>query len=83
MLQPRRETDEELLARYKHVTELFEDVIAQMNRLRLGSYKRTKKAMWGGCLNFTRGQIESELEKRGLSSHITYPSTAQSWQVQL
>jgi hypothetical protein len=60
------ETNDELLARHKRVKDEVDKVKQQMERLKLGSPSRIRKAKWGGCLNFTLLQIESEMRERGL-----------------
>jgi len=61
------ESDTELLARYNHVKKEHDKVVKSMEKMKLGSPARTKKAQWGGCLCFTLLQIISEIEERGLT----------------
>lgn len=60
------ETNEALLARYKHVKEEIAKRMRCIERLKLGTAKRFERIKFVGCLNFTLGMIESEIESRGL-----------------
>ena len=71
MPQPdERETDEELKDRYQRCKEEHKQAKARMERSKLGSAERSRKARWVGCLYFNVLQIQTEMEERGL---IRYP----------
>ena len=57
------ETDAELLARYRQVEAQYDKAKAGMERLKLGSPARTRKAQWAGSLNFTLLDIKSQIEE--------------------
>lgn len=60
----KKETNSQLLARYRHLKAEIAKVEASMKRC--NSHRRTQRAKWGGCLTFTLLQVESELRERGL-----------------
>ena len=59
------ETDEALLARFKHVTELYQKASKQRDRMKIGG-NRDRKSRWCGSLNFLLIGMQSEIEHRGL-----------------
>jgi hypothetical protein len=60
------ETDAELLARHAHVKGLVDKGMKQMERMKLGSSARMRKAQFIGTLNFTLGQCRAEIDERKL-----------------
>jgi len=60
------ETDAELIARQKHVTELIATKRRERARMKPGS-RRDDKSRFIGSLNFTLLQIQSKIEERGLT----------------
>jgi hypothetical protein len=65
------ETDAELLARYQQVEAQYSKTKNEMERMKLGSPARTRKAQWAGSLNFTLLDIKSQIEER----HLQFPRT--------
>ncbi len=59
------ESNSELLARHKHVTDLYNAAVKKAKRLKSGG-SRDRAMRWAGSLNFTKIQCESEIERRGL-----------------
>jgi len=59
------ETDEQLLARQKHVKTLIAKNEKQLAKMQSGT-KRDQKSMFGGSLTFTLLQINSKIEERCL-----------------
>lgn len=60
------ETNDELIARHQRVKKLVATNQKQLDKMKLGSAARTRKAMFGGSLTFTLLQIESEMRDRNL-----------------
>lgn len=60
------ETNEELLARYRSVKADHDKARKQMERMKLGSPNRDRKARWVGSLYFTLSGIESKIVLRDL-----------------
>jgi len=58
-----RETNAELVARHKRVSQIYDEASKTLARAKTG---RDKKARQAGCVNFTLLQIESEMRDRGL-----------------
>ncbi len=58
------ETDAELLARYHEVKAQYGKTKNEMERMKLGSPARTRKAQWAGSLHFTLLDIKSQIEER-------------------
>jgi len=61
-----QKTNDELLAMRLNVQKLIADNRKRMERTKLGSPGRTRKAMFGGSLTFALLTIESDLRERGL-----------------
>lgn len=59
------ETNEELIQRYNHISEILSKLHKQLEVMKIGP-RKTRKAMWGGSLQFTLLQIKSKMEERGL-----------------
>jgi len=59
------ETNEQLLARQKHVKELATKMGKQIKNMK-SSTRRNQKSMFVGMLNFTLLQIKSKIEERCL-----------------
>lgn len=62
-----QEPNEELIARYKHVCQIYYDAIKRRNKARTG---RDRLSRFAGSINFAKLGIESLLRDRGLE-HIT------------
>jgi hypothetical protein len=60
------ESDAELLERYRHICDEHRKARQRMERMKLGSGQRGRQARFVGSLEFTRLQVRSEIEERGL-----------------
>lgn len=60
-----RETNKELIGRYKTVAQEYEKAKARAERTQSPS-TRSRRHRWAGCLNFVKLQCESEMRERGL-----------------
>lgn len=60
------ETDQELLHRHKHVSDLLIKATKQLDKMKFSS-RRDQKARWCGSLQFILLQIKSEIEERNLN----------------
>lgn len=61
------ETDDDLLARYARIRKDRLQAMQAMDRMKLGSAARDRKARWVGSLCFLLLGMESEMERRGLA----------------
>lgn len=62
-----KETNAQLLKRYQTVKTKYEKAVKAVEKAKLGSPNRTRKALWAGSLGFTLLQIESEITNRNLN----------------
>ncbi len=59
------ETNEQLVARYRHCRSNYQRQRIEYERMTLGP-ARTKKAKWLGCLGFNLLQLQEEMDLRGI-----------------